>query len=492
MKIAFMLPKHESLAIEYLSACLKTKGHQTRLFYDPQLFGNALGKKDLLSRITNIENKVIDTLIRWNPKLICFSVVTDNYFWACKMAKRIKKKIKVPIVFGGIHPTSVPTQVLSNDFVDYVCVGEGEESMVDLADALDKGSKCLRIPNIYCKKDGKIIRNPVRPLIKDLDSLPFPDKDIIYCKYPFLIKEYFISTSRGCLYSCSYCSNGVLKKIYGKDFSVRKRSVSNVIEELKLAKQKYGIKSVIFYDDIFALDEKWLKEFSHKYSRAIDLPFFCSIHPNMVNKRKIKLLEQAGCSTINLGIQSISADVRKQYNRPESNEIISNAISIIKRSGIFLRAELIFGYPPRADEKLFLRTIRFFIRHRVDSIHLYWLSYLPRTQIVDKALKDGYLSRADIQSIENPMKPRPFHMHNPKTSKRLRKLSNLIILTTSLNKSFVELILSRRMFYLVLSFDMYKLNRYLKMISQGIKGKTALPKHFFSVWLLWKLLTKTG
>ena len=123
--------------------------------------------------------------------LIGFSVISDTYGWACQIAGELIKRIDIPVIFGGIHPTSVPDIVIKEDFVDYVCAGEGEEAMVELCDALQQGKDTTSIRNVWTKRNGRIIKNPLRPLISDLDSLPFPDKELYYkdCNCKHCIKE---------------------------------------------------------------------------------------------------------------------------------------------------------------------------------------------------------------------------------------------------------------------------------------------------------------
>ena len=269
MKIAFVCFEEEQLGVEYLSAVLKSRSHKTKLFFEPSLFNDSLLKIGFLSRLFSFKSIITKELENFKPGLVCFSTISDYYVNACDLAKSIKKSINVPVVFGGIHPTSVPEEVIKNSFVDYVVVGEGEYALLDLISALEKNKDATSIANIWTKKNKRVIRNPVRPLIENLDNLPFSDKELFYEKAPFLASRYTTVTSRGCPFRCTYCNNSYLQKLYSGSKYFRRRSVDNVIEELKLAKKKYKPRWIIFHDETFTINTNWLKEFAYKYRKEI-------------------------------------------------------------------------------------------------------------------------------------------------------------------------------------------------------------------------------
>ena len=161
----------------------------------------------------------------------------------------------MPIVFGGIHATSVPDRVLARDFADFVCRGEGEYPLLELVEALAAGAEDFPIPNIWYKKDGRIVANEARPLIADLDSLPLPDKELFYREAPYARKEYNLQTLRGCLNGCAYCHNGLERRLWqGKGEYLRRRSVDNVMAELIAAKKRYDFVTLKIWDEVFPYD----------------------------------------------------------------------------------------------------------------------------------------------------------------------------------------------------------------------------------------------
>ena len=283
----------ESIGIEYLSSVLKKVGHQTSLVFDHNLFDD---KRYLsikwLAKLFNKRKKVVEDILRAKPELVMFSVFTYSYNWACSIAKELKRHSDVPVIFGGIHVSSVPDVVIKNDFVDMICIGEAEEAVVELAEALSEQKTYYHIKNLWFKDNGQIIKNDLRSLANDLDSRPFPDKKLFLTEFP-IFNEYTIMTGRGCPYSCSFCFNSFYKEIYnGKGKYYRRRSVENVILELIDAKKKYKIKKVHFFDDIFTIDRPWLLKFLMQYKKKIKLPFQCLAHFDTVDRPLLVLLKK--------------------------------------------------------------------------------------------------------------------------------------------------------------------------------------------------------
>lgn len=175
--------------------------------------------------------------------------------WSLDFARQVKGLIDVPVVFGGIYASAVPERVLKHSCVDCVIRGEGEYPMLELVNSLSNGGIDGSIKNLCYRKNGDIVVNPLRPLIGDLDSLPLPDKGLFYKKgIPFTI-GHMVVASRGCTHACTFCGNNVWRKLYFQDDYMtnptwlRWRSPENVIQELKIAKEKYDVKIVRFNDD---------------------------------------------------------------------------------------------------------------------------------------------------------------------------------------------------------------------------------------------------
>ena len=242
--------------------------------------------------INSLEKGVIKKLKKANPDVVAFSAITGGHKWCLETARKVKAAIKCKTIFGGPHATHFP-DIIKYPQVDYVCRGEGEYALLDLADRMKRNGRTDNIMNIWCKKDGKIIKNSLRPLIPDLNELPFSDRGVYY-KYGKirLDPQKRFMTTRGCPYNCTFCFNHALMELYkDKGKYVRRRSVQNVIDEILQVKKKYSIKTVYFEDDTFILDRKWINEFLEEYRKKVNTPFICLIRANLVDEELVKLFK---------------------------------------------------------------------------------------------------------------------------------------------------------------------------------------------------------
>lgn len=405
MKIVFIYSGAENLGIEYISSVLKSAGHDVHLLFDPAVFcGDNLINNKLLAKLFNIDNEIVNKAIGLQPDLVGFSAYTGNYQWCLKIAFAIKKLSAIPIVFGGVHTTAVPEIVLANDCIDFAIIGEGEYAMLDLLKHLNNGDDITSLrgtPNICYRYDGEIFINPPRPYLQDLDALPFPDKMLFFNKVPVMEEQFSIATSRGCPFSCTYCSNDMYHETYGEEkVHVRRRSPDNVIAELIQYKKRGRIKLIAFVDDVFTSSKSWLEEFIPKYRAEINVPFWCSVHPLTITQEKAYLLKAGGCCMVTMGIQNGSERIRTEvFNRKGTNELIANAVMHIKNAGIKISVDNIFGAPTETEEDLrasygLYRTIK------ADRILTFWLTYYPRTSIVSYATAKNELTQQDVEDIE--------------------------------------------------------------------------------------------
>jgi radical SAM superfamily enzyme YgiQ (UPF0313 family) len=428
MHVVFVSSACETLAIEYLSAALKKAGHQCSLCFDPQLFDDTFLHNRILKKLFDFSGAIINELTSYSPDLVAFSVVSDNYPWALDCAKKIKSVLDVPIVFGGVHPTAVPEYIITQPAIDYVVIGEGEEALLDLVNNLKDPTSCKSIPNIWAKNGEEIIKNEVRPLVHDLDTLPLPDKDIFYSKLPFLHKGYISITSRGCVNKCTFCNNSLYKeKIYrGKGRFFRRRSPDNVLAELKKAKEHYHYGAVHFWDEIFISDKKWLVPFLEGYKKAIDVPFTCCIHVNFIDEEVVSLLKDAGCWQAIMGVQSLNEELKKQIlNRRETNQQVKRTIQLLKDAGILTICENMLGLPTQTEEDL-VDMLRFYNETRPNRLSLYFIRYYPRTEIIESALEHKILTPEDVEEINRGLIARSFIQGGTKQEKAFARIQGFL------------------------------------------------------------------
>lgn len=462
MKITFAYLAAESIAIEILSSVLKQDGHSVSLAFDPGLFDD---KQYLdipfLNKAFSKKADVVEQILRNRPDLLCFSVGTDNYQWACEIARAVKKEMNVPVIFGGIHVTAVPDRVIQNDFVDMVCVGEGEEAISELARSMERGGLDTDILNIWFKTGGGVKKNPVRPLIQDLDTVPYPDKDLFDRHIPIRNGKYMMMTSRGCPYQCTYCYNNVLRRsVYGSEKKyVRQRSVEGVIGELKAMKKKYAFTNVAFMDDCFVTNRRWFREFARRYREEIDLPYSCMAYTGQIDEEMGALLKESGCNRMMFGIQTMDRKTREEVLKRsfETDEKIRRAIGICDALSIPYSLDHIFG-APFADPKEHERTAAFYSTTKAIRVCCYALFYYPKTEITEDGIKAGILSRDAVDGIEEGK-------------------ARLYVYGSSLREEELKIFRSLRNFYALLPILPSPVLRF--MLSTGIyRGLRFMPRFF--------------
>lgn len=348
----------------YLSSVVKAKGHQAYLYMDN-------GSKDRL--IAYIKDK--------SPDFIGISLMTGQHLWALRVASLIKarfKKNKLKIIFGGPHPTFMP-QIIEYPCVDIVCRGEGEGALVDIMDAFDSGDDFpQKIPNLWVKKDGCVIKNNLRPLAADLDILPFCDREIFY-QYSFFRNHSNkgIITGRGCPHACAFCFNEQYRNMYNMPKGyIRKRSVSNVIEEIVLLLKKYNnTRYIRFQDDLFTTNKKWMMQFLEIYRKKIKLPFMCYIRADSTDEEIIEEISLSGCVLVNFGIESGDQRVRnKLLNKKLKNQQIYKTAGLLKKYKIPMFTDNMF-FIPGAGYSHAWKTVR--INQKIKADHVIANTFQP-------------------------------------------------------------------------------------------------------------------
>lgn len=449
MKIAFINDSSQQLGIQYISSVLKQHGHEVKLFMDPQLFSDDVIQIRSLSKLFNYENKIVKDLKNFDPDLIGISIVTDFYQWASRIAEKIKEELDIPIIAGGIHPTSVPDRVMKNKDFDMLCVGEGEFAMLELANSIEKGEIDHSIKNIWFRKGDKIIKNEVRPLISDLDSIPMPDTDLYYSASPHFNRTglYITMTSRGCSNACSYCCHSYLHELYkGKGPTVRQRSVKNVLEELRSSTRNHKIKFIAFMDNCFGYDIEWLKEFAREYKTQIGIKFWCIMHPNDVTKESVRYLKEAGCHTVDMGVQSWNEELRKNILfRNITNDTMEKAIQLIKDADIEIMTDSIFDLPNQTDEDI-LKSAEKYIEIKPKRIYFYMLRHYPNTKMTRMAYENEWLSKDRYDEVMDAHNVTSFSIGGDNISKKLIQYQILFYSIDLLPRSFSRFILRKKLY----------------------------------------------
>lgn len=424
---------------------LKAHGIETRLAFEPSLFDDTkFLHVPSIPRLCRYNERFAEYVASLQPRLLAFSVVTTNYLWALDIARRVKEKIDVVTVFGGVQVQALPQRVLNNPQVDYVILGEGEFALLELAQSLERGAADLSIPNLGYRRGDDLVFNPVRPLIENLDSLPFADRELFAGVEDYGTSMLYLC-GRGCPFNCSFCSSDVIRSQYPNPCSyVRFQSVERCMEELTQLKAVYQPRSFLFQDDVFLVNKEWLREFCDRYRKEIGVPFQTTGYPGVVKEEDIRLLKEAGCDSIEIGVQSFNPENRRTIlNRRESDQDVADCIEWCRRYGMGISVDYIF-FPWEANEEDQLRAARFFQRHPPNRIANFYLSYLPSTGIVRYALENGYLTESELSRVETGENA---HYHaggeflsNKKQLRFFNNFYNFFILVIMLPRNWSELL----------------------------------------------------
>jgi len=332
MNIYFVLHEDwrysEHLGIMSLSSILRMAGH----------------KVDIVEAQCD---RIIKRVKNNNFAILAYSANSLNIGYYLSLNRKLKKEVNALSLFGGPHPTHFP-EIINEAGVDGVCIGEGDYALLDLVNNLAEDKPITQIANWWIKHDGRIFRSPSRPLINNLDSLPFADRTL----FPHH-RAISIMTSRGCVFKCAYCQHRV---------EFRRRSVENVIEELRGVKARTNARTVYFSDSIFNVSLPWLRDFSEKYRKEINLPFNCYVHANLVTPESMEYLKEAGCFSVGMSIETANDYLRNEVlKKGISKEQIISAVQIIKRNKIKLKTSNLIGIP-LGSLKDDLDTLRFNIQ----------------------------------------------------------------------------------------------------------------------------------
>ena len=296
--------------------------------------------------------EVKSTILEYNPTVVGISAKSQNFASArivARLAKEIDKQIIV--IVGGPHPSMVGTEVLNCPDIDACVKGEGENTIVELLNAIDAQQEFDAIRGIIYRKDDHIVENAPREFIKDLDSLPFPHEtapEVLkdYNQYPLTAFKYIFAT-RGCPYNCFFCGS---RKIWSR--RVRFRSPENVIREIK-GLQKKGLRSVHFDDDTFGIKKQYINDLCNALIKHCPgLKWSCEIHVKLVDEQNISLMKAAGCYSISIGIESGNNEILKAMRKHITIEEALSACRIVKEHGIELHAFFMVGFPQETEDTL--------------------------------------------------------------------------------------------------------------------------------------------
>ena len=430
LKILFLYPNLNMStlvpnAISILSAVLKADGFKNVDLFDTTFYEAKKESKDedrvkagqiqpfnfdergIRLKQTDMFQDFIEKVDQFDPDVIFASIVEDTFPIFKEFMEPIKDR-EIPVLAGGVFPTSAPEIVASLECVSFVCRGEGEGAILDLSNALEEGKDPSNIPNLWVKKNGTIVsKNPIRDAL-DVNSLPVQDLSIfedVSLHRPMMGKIYRmapVETQRGCPYACTFCNSPEKNILYDDqkagDF-FRKRTMKNVHTELKELVEKYRIEYIFFVTDTFlAMSDSEFDEFCEIYSE-FKLPFFMNTRPETITEYRAKKLKEVNCARVNIGVehgnQKFRADV---VGRNYKNEFAVNAFNLMYDAGISTVANSIVGYPDETRELVF-DTIELARKLKCDDLNAFTFAPYHGTSLRELCESKKYINPDTLAHI---------------------------------------------------------------------------------------------
>jgi len=337
----------------------------------------------------NVDRRKAEDFASFMPDIIGFSVVTGpNIADAVELSQKFKELLpETPIVWGGVHPSVLPEQTLREDFIDYVIVGAGEYSLLELVNHLKEGKPRLyEIKGLVYKTRGKIIRNQPRPFIKNLDELPDPAWHLIDTdKY----WESTLNTSRGCPFKCTYCYNSGFHNGYRGDFSPER-----IISQIEYLKKKHNARFIRFFEDNFTFNRKRLKELCQLIiERKIKFHWDCEARADL-SEEEISLMAKAGCVSVGLGVETGSPRLLSFLKKGVSLEKVEKSFWLFVKYKIAPRLYIMEGVPTETIEDFILSQKLMDKLDRPPYLYMRFVPY-PGTPLFDYCAEKNMITPPD-------------------------------------------------------------------------------------------------
>lgn len=373
------------LGLLYISGALEQHGHTTRLC-DMQIEKNP---DIFFSKI----------LRDFDPDVVGITAQTAYIFESSRIASKVKEESNAVTVVGGHHPSALPEKTLEQfDAFDYAVVGEGENTLCELALAINGDMEIKNVSGIAYRDGKRIIQNELRLPITDLDSLPFPDRGKIDpARYLPSLNDYIrlpatnLLGTRGCPYNCSFCSRTGTRT----SRKVRARSAVNIFDEVVECKTRFGINDFWLVDDTFSFNRKRVMEFCELLLRhGIKDNWACYACPHEVDLTMLQRMKRAGCFLIKYGVESGNAETLKQMGKTFSLSQAIDAIAWTRKAGIEVFGGFVVGMPGETGQDID-RTIDFAIRTSPDICSFASLALFPGSDLFEKLQNEGKIRHYD-------------------------------------------------------------------------------------------------
>ena len=323
------------------------------------------------------------------PFLVIVNVATMS-FEKDKKTAELCKELEIPVAAMGMHVTTLSDEVLKESEFNYAIRGEPEITSLNLAKALRKKKPLNKVLGVSYKKDGKIYHNKEAPLIKNLDNLPFPARDLLHNeKYiePLTQTPYtLVVTGRGCPYNCIFCT---AHKYYGKQQRIR--SPKNIADEIEEVIRNYGITHIGMWNDTFTFNKEQVIGISKEIlKRRLKISWFCNSRVDTFDEDRAKWMAKSGCKVITFGVESLDQKILENASKNITLEQVKKIVDLCKKYKISSQLHLIFGLPGETKDTI-NKTIREVIKLDPDYAQFYCAVPFPGTKFRDYVLRNNYL-----------------------------------------------------------------------------------------------------
>ncbi len=307
------------------------------------------------------ENEIVDACVHDKPDIIGLSTDSISFERGCNCLSSIRNSYtKGHVILGGVHPTISPGEALMKTGACLAVIGEGETAIIEVVDALSAGKDISPIRGIAYIEDGELVVTEKRPFIEDLDTVPFPARDLLpmkrylqaFADIPMLCPTITVFASRGCNANCIYCQP-VARTLFGK--TMRHRSVGNVIEEIEQLKRSWFFRNIFFTDDELLFNgREWVEALANEMiNRKLNLRWTCQARIDQVQDESlIALMREAGCYAIGFGVESGSQRILNAMRKGYKASMIDEAFRICRKHKIITTCNLMVGTPGESYETI--------------------------------------------------------------------------------------------------------------------------------------------
>lgn len=410
MKVLFIEPPFERfigfrcewfpMGLVSMATYLKKRGHYSRVYnaeHDNSLpylgienyAANFHRYSEALKKSSHHVWKEVQAMLNeYQPNVVGLSIKTakvPSAFRIAEMAKKILPGVKV--IAGGPHATVCPEEALAFPFIDCVVRREGEETILEVVQRIEEGRDLLDIPGISYKRNGKVFHNGNRPLIRQLGSLPYPDRKLLIGYGDYTPTQLgWIMTSRGCPYNCSYCCS---KSIWTR--KVRYRPKESVLGEVEELRREHKVADLNFMDDSFTVNRQYVFDLCTAFlERKLKMTWSCLTRADLLDEEMVKVMKSAGCTKVDVGIESGSKRVQKIINKGVILEEIPKMARTLRKNSLFWAGFFMMGFPGETKEDV-LYTLDFMKKIKPNWVCFSIFTPYPGTALYEKAKELGLI-----------------------------------------------------------------------------------------------------